>query len=117
VFVVKDAQRGNLIDQVGRFNFCIVARDTQKNDETVSDLADHFLINGNFGARDALDHGSHYFFGGLLGRISTRLGSERSSCFSRSTTTRAMSEGVSCQLFSSLGESPPNSVFTEPGMM
>ena len=70
----------------------------------------------NFEMCDRVRHARGYFFGGLDGRISTRLGRLRWSCDTRSTTTCATSSGRS---FHSLSGSacPMKSVFTDPGLM
>src|SRR6185295_11393439 len=67
--------------------------------------AEHFVMRDGVG---------HHFFGGLAGRISTRLGRLRLSVRTRSSTTWATSSGRSFQsLFGSA--CPAKSVFTEPG--
>ena len=44
-FIIKDSQSRDLFDQIFRILLRVIARNSQKNDETVADLADDFMIN------------------------------------------------------------------------
>lgn len=44
-FIIEDTQRCDLLDQIFRILLSIIAGNSQKNDETVADLADDFMIN------------------------------------------------------------------------
>src|SRR5688572_16523787 len=70
----------------------------------------------NFVVGNDVRHARRYFFGGIDGRISTRLERLRCSCDTTSTTTCATSSGRSFHsLFGSAG--PMKSVLTDPGLM
>src|SRR5947207_12755627 len=59
VRIIKKAQSDNLLDQILHILHRVITRDSQQNDETASDLADHLPLDNDTRTRHALQNCSH----------------------------------------------------------